>query len=455
MADIYVRSTDGNNADSGATWALAKATLAGAAAIDAAGDNIWLSQSHAESTAGSVSFTFEGTRASPSKIVAANDGAEPPTAVATASITTTGVSTISIALPANGSAYFYGITWNIGSGANTGVLGLTIGGTAEIVFESCDFIIVATGASSQISLNVTTASPICTWRNCRIKFGATGQNIQITGNGAYQLHWQGGSVISGSSTPSSTNAIFSSGGTGSGSILVENVDFSNFSSGVHIHNGLSSGANGLLSFVIRNCQLPASWSGSLVRQAIVGTTRYSLYNCSAGSQNYKLWIECAEGNIRDETTLVRTNGATDGTTPISWKLTASSTNVFPTNYLVTDDIAFYNDDDSGTTKNVIIHILHDSATNLTDADIWIDVEYLGSSSTPLASLISDRTADPLTTAVDQDASLAVWTTTGLTNPNKQQLSVSIAPQMKGFILLRVCLAKASKVVYVCPKFEVV
>ncbi len=48
MANIYVRSTDGNDADSGATWALAKATLGGALAIATSADTIWVSQNHAE-----------------------------------------------------------------------------------------------------------------------------------------------------------------------------------------------------------------------------------------------------------------------------------------------------------------------------------------------------------------------------------------------------------------------
>ena len=38
MANIFVRSTDGSDADSGATWALAKAPLTGAAGVAASLD---------------------------------------------------------------------------------------------------------------------------------------------------------------------------------------------------------------------------------------------------------------------------------------------------------------------------------------------------------------------------------------------------------------------------------
>jgi len=37
MTQLYVRSTDGSDSDNGTTWALAKATATGAAAIEAAG----------------------------------------------------------------------------------------------------------------------------------------------------------------------------------------------------------------------------------------------------------------------------------------------------------------------------------------------------------------------------------------------------------------------------------
>src|SRR5574340_915503 len=88
MANIYVRSTDGSNTDNGTTWELAKLDLSGAAAIDAAGDNVYLSQVHAESTATAVSLYFAGTVGNPTKIVCVNDGAAPPTAVAiTATVT--------------------------------------------------------------------------------------------------------------------------------------------------------------------------------------------------------------------------------------------------------------------------------------------------------------------------------------------------------------------------------
>jgi hypothetical protein len=114
MSNIYVRSTDGNNADSGATWALAKATLAGAAAIAVAGDVIYFSQVHAESTASPIGVAGGGSVLLPTKWICANDAAEPPTAVATtATITTTSGNGITL-FNSGGYGIFYGLSFSYG-----------------------------------------------------------------------------------------------------------------------------------------------------------------------------------------------------------------------------------------------------------------------------------------------------------------------------------------------------
>ena len=114
MANIYVRSTDGNDADNGSTWALAKATIFGALAIAAAGDTIYVSQVHAESSAGAAGGTSSGVDSNPVKMICGNDGAEPPTASATtATVASTGNNAIGI----NGPIYIYGIAFDAASGS--------------------------------------------------------------------------------------------------------------------------------------------------------------------------------------------------------------------------------------------------------------------------------------------------------------------------------------------------
>ena len=80
-------------------------------------------------------------------------------------------------------------------------------------------------------------------------------------------------------------------------------------------------------------------------------------------------------------------------------------------------------------------------------DIWCDVEYLGSSGSPLASFVNDGKADILASNAAQDAGSGTWG--GSTT--KFKLNVTFTPQQKGWILLRVKAAKASSTFYIDPK----
>lgn len=106
-------------------------------------------------------------------------------------------------------------------------------------------------------------------------------------------------------------------------------------------------------------------------------------------------------------------------------------------------------DTTGSSKTLTIEILHDNATALKDNEVWVDAIYLGSSSYPLGTLVSDG-ASFVATAANQTTSSATWTTTGMSNPNKQKLSVTFTPQLKGFVIARVIVAKASYTLYVDP-----
>lgn len=439
MANIYVRSTDGSDADDGSTWALAKATLAGASVIDAAGDSIWLSQVHAESSATVQTIPFAGTKANPVKVIAGNDAAAPPTATATASVSTTGANAITL----SGSAYFYGITFSAGSGAVNAPLTLnnvaTTADTIEI-FDTCSLMSAGTGTTSFINVGANGASnsePSETiLLNTDMKVSGAAASIDVYGD----LLWRGGSILSGNAT---TGKLFRAGSVSRPpSVTVEAVDFANLSASCPMVDATRAG-----KFRFANCRLPASWTGGLITGTPTANFRAEMYNCDSADTNYRLRVEDYAGAITDETTLVRTSGATDGTTPISWKMvTTANANEFVAP-LTSPDMAAWNEA-VAVSKTVTVEILHDSLTNLTDAEIWLEVSYLGTSGVPLGSTASDHRATPLTTAADQTASTVAWTTTGMTNPNKQKLSVTFTPQEKGLFVGRVFLAKASKTVYV-------
>lgn len=436
----YTRSTDGSDADNGTTWALAKATLAGVAAIDAAADRLWVSQAHAESTAAGITIAIAGTIGVPSEILCGNDGAEPPVALATTGqVTTTGTSNIAL----TGSFYCYGLIFTAGSGGGSSVLTLCDSAANNQVYESCDFIIGSTGGSGAVYLGSqsSVSANAVTLNNCRVKFAGIAQNLSV----GCRARINGGSIIAGG-----TNVTNFIGGYLSNrgiDLVVTGFDFTNLASTSNLMLGGAVGNIGRAIF--RDCTMPPSWSGSLMSAAIsTAGFRAEMHNCDSADTNYRFWIEDYTGSIKSEIVIVRTSGATDNTTPLSWKM-ASSAGIFPQLVLSSQEFWEWNDT-TGSSKTATVEIVHDSVTALTDAEVWLEIIYPGTSGKPLGTIASDKAASVIATPADQTTSSATWTTTGLTNPNKQKLEVMFTPTKKGPIIARVCMSKSSKTIYVDP-----
>lgn len=445
MANIYVRSTDGNDADNGSTWALAKATLAGAAAIDAAGDTIYVSQAHAETPAANTSYSFAGTHSNPVKIICGNDGVEPPTAISTSATITCGAGNYTFTI--NGSFYCYGLSLTAGSVSNGGHALGNAPALGEVqMYEKCQFKMAATGASAYLYIGSTASEPpFVTFKDCDVSFGVATSGVGLA---TAKFVWNGGSILAGS--VALTSLFKSYGGGRVITALVSGVDLSNLGATAAL---VTAGSVRGTLITFRNCKLPASWSGVLFSGTFTPLDRIEMYDCDNADTNYRLWIEDYNGSIKHETTLVKTGGASDGTTGLSWKMATSAAANYPTSPLESGEIAVWNDT-TGAAKTLTVDILHDSVTNLTDAEVWLDVQYLGTVGFPLGNFISDAKADVLAAAAAQTASSATWTTTGMTNPNKQKLSVTLTPQKKGYYIAKVKLAAASKTIYVDPAIVV-
>lgn len=442
MANIYVRSTDGSDSDNGSTWALAKATAVGAAAIDNAGDVIFFSQSHSESTAGAVNPAFAGTASNPVKLICANDGAEPPTALATGAII---ANTGNNNMAPTGFQFAHGITFNIGGSASGGA-SFIFGGAGEVL-ENCTWNLNNTGAGGRVRFGTsspTTAQAI-TLRNPSFKFANIGQAVQVFGN----LIIKGGQALAGGTSP--TGFITAQMGGPAASAFVDGFDFSAWSSSLSMLAGNGTASCG--RFIFRNCKLPSGWNGAPISGTIAAPgLRVEMRNCSAGDVNYALWIRDYCGDIFDDVIRVRTGGASDGTTPISWLMETSAAPIFPVHALVSPEIAKWNDT-VGSPITVTVDILHDSTTDVKDNEVWLEVQYLGTSGFPRSLFVDDAVADVLATAADQDSSSETWDTTDLTNPNTQKLSVTFTPQEKGLIIATVHVAKPSYLVFIDPKLQ--
>lgn len=439
----YVRSTDGSDSDNGSTWLLANASASGAMSDQVGGDVIYLSDDHAESIAALITIIVPGDVSAPNTILCADDSAEPPTSLAaTATIATTGANSITL----RGSFYWYGTIFSSGSGTSNGSINMTNAGLEKQVYDTCDFKLAGNNASSRIAAGWAATGCDVEWLNCRVSLANPSQAIAPSG----RFVWRGGSLIAGTASPTNTGLLVPSN-TRTASALIDGVDLSEGGASMVLVSASLGG--GSFSAVFRNCKLPSGWSGTLFSSGIKHGTRAELWNCSAGDINYAMWIEDYAGSSKHETTLVRSGGASDGDTPISWKMEASANAEYPAIVLRSPEIYVPNTT-TGSSKTLTVEILHDSATALTDAEIWLEVEYLGTSGTPLALFADDAKADVLTSPANQTSSSETWDTTGMSNANKQKLSVSVTPQEEGVFICRVCLAKASKTVYIDPKVTV-
>lgn len=441
MAVRYVYS-GAAGAGTGADWANAHTTMAAAITAAAAGDTYYVADDHAETQASSLTLTLKGTAAAPDRIICVSRaGSVPPVAAdlrTTGSISTTGATNLTIA---GGVAYVYGIVFNCGNGSSASSSLIVNNGAEFQSFEACAFNLVNTSTSSRIIVPSGANSRV-TWSNCTASFANASQSLSMSATGG-RWDWVNGPGVAAVTGTLPTSLITSNGGT---RLVVtwDGVDLSAFGSGKTLFP--SHGAK----VSITNCRLGGSVTvaGAPTARAGFGIRVVGSSSASNVSRNE---IYLYEGTLTTEATIVRTAGASDGTTAYSYKIvtTANAKRDFP---FETFEGAIWNTA-TGSPKTLTVHTVTDNVT-LTDAEIWLEVEYLGSSGTPVATLITDANATVLTTAANQASdSGEAWTTTGLTTPLKQKLEVTFTPQMAGPIRWRVKVAKASTTVYVCPKAD--
>ena len=441
MAVIYLRSTDGNDGDSGLTWALAKATLAAALTAAGAGGTVYVSQVHAETQSAAMTLASPGTAASPVTVLCGNDAAEPPTALATtATVTTTNSNDINF----TGFAYFYGVTFSAGSttGSSTNMSVCSSAGAAAFWFDTCTLKLGNTGGNARLQLGAVSSAQNdqrVVLVNCTLLFSDVGHGVHVR----CAVEMLGGAVAPTGSVPTGFHIC---GGDVDGNGRFRGVNLSTLASGKSLVDLRTTASSVVLRF--EQCKLGASVALTTGTPTGPGGPVVVMDNCDSGDTNYRMQRHQYEGDVYSEIVVVRTSGASDGATPLAHKLVSSANAKF-TNPLAGPELVQWNEA-TGSAKTLTVEIVHDSVTALTDADVWLEVEYLGTSGFPLSLFVSDRAADILATPAAQTTSSVAWTTTGITDVNKQKLAVTVTPQEKGFFRARVMLAKASKTVYVDP-----
>jgi hypothetical protein len=434
MASYYVWS-GATGSGNGSSWANAFTTLVTAFVTEVAGDTLYVAHDHAESAAG-VTLTSSGVVSNPTKVICVNRaGSVPPVSAdrrATATITATGGNNLSI----SGTTFYDGIIFIAGTGAaSSAFLILAAATSTSLRFDNCSLRLGITIAGSQIMFaGGSNSFGACYFElnNTTLSYGNSGHGTLLAG----VLKWR--------NTPSALlgtvpTLLLTPAPLRGGSLECIGVDFSAAGSGKTLVD--AANAQGFMSRFM-DCKLNASVTKETPPLA-QGSSSTEFIRSGASGVNYTVHRSVYTGTLDEETTIVRTGGASDGTTPIAWKIvTVNSNYSLP---FECPPIAIWNNV-TGSAVTATVEGIWGGGAVPNDDDVWIDVEYLGDASSPQASFVNDGKADLLATAAAQTSSSATWG--GSTT--KFKLNVTFTPQQKGWIYARVKCAKASSTFYIDP-----
>jgi hypothetical protein len=433
VAHVYVDS-NAVGAGTGADWANAYTTLAAAATAKAAGDNFWVAHNHAETQGSAMTIQFPGTAAAPNTCMCVNSaGTVPPVSAdlrTTGTVTTTGASTMAI----NGYVYMYGLTFNCGSGAVNSALSLLGANAGNQRYVACALKKLGTTGAAAIVVGGTATGNVCNvnLNNTPLTFGATGDSLSVR---IAHFTWQNtASAVAG--TVPTTLITFAN--SGAGLTVLDGLDLSNVS-GIIVGASTATTKKQLL----KNCKVHAS--ATLASTPTVPATSTDVVNCDSGSTNYRNERYTYQAKLSTETTIVLTGGASDGTTPVSWKIVTTANNKWQEPFEA-PPIAVWNET-TGSSVTLTVQGIWGGAAVPNNDDIWIDVEYLGTSGSTLSSFATSTKADYLATGSALSAGSGTWG--GSTT--KFKMAVSITPQVKGPIYVVVRSGAASSTFYVDPK----
>lgn len=390
MTTYYVDSA-GSNTSPYDTKAKAATLFSTIMALDAAGDTIYIADTHTETPTGPITQACAGTLAAPSKILCINFGTDALSTGAILGSTTTYILT--------GSFYCYGVIFKAGIGSGSSTAYINIGGVRQF-FEECSFYLA--GTYTTLSLFINNGTHNTTLTNCKYHFAHASQTISLY-NG--RINIRGLSPISGTAASS---GLFRSDATWSVFAVITGVDVSLAATAVNIVNVTSNNQQGLV--VLSNIKTPTSWSGALTNGAPLSDFQIIGSNIGAADANYYSASQSYAGKHINDTALYPStvdgaehNGAI---VRISHKITTNANAEYPTPAFYSLDYPLFNT--VTTSQTATIEIIHNEAAALTDAEVWLELEYLGTSASSQSSFIDDAVADVLAAAADQTTSTADW-----------------------------------------------
>lgn len=225
---------------------------------------------------------------------------------------------------------------------------------------------------------------------------------------------------------------------------ISGADFSTLT-GLSAIIGMGSG-NGLIQ--VHNCKTAASptWATGTAN----APARLIVTNSGSTDAPEKFYFFSLNGSVESQSAIYRDSGASVETVPVSWKMVSSSTTA-PSHPLTTPWM--YGVISATGSKTFDVYVTQDGGSgDLTDADVWLELEYLGTSNVAQSTLVTDMASVSgffSGAAAQTDDATSTWTGS-ITETYMQKLSVTATVNEDGLYRARVALGKASTTLYVDP-----
>ncbi len=451
MTTRFVSAVDGSDLDDGLSWANAKATVAGALADALDGDIIKVDSAGTYTANAGINWSFPTGSIAVISVDRANSdawtaGAKEKVGAASGLCSMSG---------ANGSNIFsYGMEMHGGtnnSGACDVQLFSTTGANIRLECLSCNFQINSVNTSAQIvfgtgplAQSAQTSIDILL-RDCTFTCGASRAGTLMSIGEVDVEIINPTIVLSGATKPDTLIEVGAqshklnfivrdgdlSGFNAAGCAL---VDVTNFADGKMLFKNLKLGSNATLK--------TGTWpngNGAITARNVSGSDEISVFEFHNGM-----------GDLVETTSVYATSGAEFAGAGIGWQITTSADCSEANPFVIP---ALFKWNETTTAQTATVEIANNSATALTDRDIWLNLSYPDSASFPSYSNDSDRNANPFTgTAADQTTSANGWTGLGGAN-TQQKLTVSFTAAEKGLLEGRVYVGKASQTLFLDPNLK--
>lgn len=395
-------------------WAAPHARGVGAftSGFGLAGNDFYFTDNHAETQSTVILWSYPGANAAACRMISVDHtAAVPPTGVkAGATVTSTNTGTTAMTLGNGGGihTYFYGINF-VSSGS------IVIGGTgdtaAEQLFDGCSFVIGA-AIADVVQMGGSASSVRCTWNNTTLSFGNASQVMNL-GSGYF---WWKNTPAALPGTPV-TGLLVSAGTTGgSMTAILEGLDLS---AGITSLGTVQAGG-GSAYICVKDCKMQSSapataGAGSLVTIDFVRS--------GASTDVYRCEHHNSMGDLTTTAVIVRTGGASDGTTAYAHEYV---TNAVANSWLTFNGLPVVEwNSVTGTNRNVTMYGLANLAALPTNAQFWLDVEYIGSSST-LGVIQSGGTGNVLSSGAALSADTSAWDSAATARANSTGYSLGSA-----------------------------